>query len=84
MVDATGCTGGAPTSGRAWASCAGSTRCANRATGRESVIALVGTTVAALRLKKLFTVTFRLMVVKLVTWRTFTSRMYLGLARYHG
>ena len=67
MVDATGCTGDAPTSGRAWASCAGSTRCANRATGRESVIVLVGTTVAALRLKKLFTVTFRLMVVMLVT-----------------
>src|SRR5690242_2908931 len=75
MVDAAGCTGGAPTSGRACASCAGSTRCANRETGRELVIALVGTTVAALRLKKLLTVTFRLMVVKLVTWRMLTSRM---------
>lgn len=75
MVDAAGCTGGAPTSGLACASCAGSTRWANRETGREFVIAFVGTTVAAPRLKKLLTVTFRLMVVKLVTWRMLTSRM---------
>lgn len=35
-------------------------------------MALVGTTVAALRLTKLLIVTLRLTVVKLVTWATFT------------
>jgi hypothetical protein len=61
-----------PNTGRAWANCAVSSRCATGRTGREAVMALVGTTVAALRLTKLLIVTLRLTVVKLVTWATFT------------
>ena len=61
-----------PNTGRACASCAGSTRWNALPTGREAVIALVGTTVAARRLAKLLIVTLRLMVVKLVTCVTLT------------
>jgi hypothetical protein len=57
-VVAVGRSGSAPTSGRACASCEGSTRCAKRDTGLDPVTALAGTTVAARRLTKLFTETF--------------------------
>jgi hypothetical protein len=51
---------GWPNTGRVWESCAASSRCAVAPTGREPVTTLVGTTVAAPRLTKLFTVMFRL------------------------
>ena len=76
-VVAAGRTGCASNTGLACASCCGVTRCANPDTGRDAVIALAGTTVAALRLAKLLIVTLRLivvMLVTLVTWVMFTFR----------
>jgi hypothetical protein len=69
-----GRSGCCPITGRACASCAGSTRWNELATGRDPVIAAVGTIVAARRLTKLLKVTLRLIVVKLATCETLTCR----------
>ena len=65
-VAVVGRSGDWPTTGCACASCAGSTRCAVVRTGRDVVIADVGTTVAARALAKLLMVTLRLIVMLLM------------------
>ena len=74
MVTGDGRSGCCPITGRACASCAGSTRWKAPATGREAIIALVGTTVAARRLAKLLNAGSRLMVAKLATCEALTWR----------
>jgi hypothetical protein len=73
-VAGVGRNGGWPMTGRTCASCAGSTRCTDGVTGREPVMTVAGTTVAAARLAKLLMVMLRLTMVTLLTFLTLTCR----------
>jgi hypothetical protein len=71
---AVGRRGCSPTTGRVWVSCAGSIRWKKRDTGRDVVIVLLGTTVAARLLTRLPIAMSRLTAVKLEICATLTSR----------